>query len=144
MVTISQYLKGARITKKYKSKTPAFKGAPQKKGIVMRLDIIKPKKPNSAKRKVAKVRLRNKREIMAYIPGIGHNVQKHADVLVRGGRVPDLPGVRYHLIRLKADFTAAESYPRKNKRSKYGIKLLKEIDIKDLQVENENENDETI
>lgn len=132
MVTTSQYLKGARITKKFRSKTPAFKGAPQKKGIVVRLDIVKPKKPNSAKRKVAKVRLRNKREIMAYIPGIGHNVQKHADVLVRGGRVPDLPGVRYHLIRLKADFTAAEGFKRKAKRSKYGIKLLKELSAKDF------------
>lgn len=102
MVTISQYLKGARTPKKFKSKTPAFKGSPQKKGVVVRLDIVKPKKPNSAKRKVAKVRLRNKKEIMAYIGGIGHNVAKHGDVLVRGGRVPDLPGVRYHLIRLKA------------------------------------------
>ncbi len=93
---------------------------------------MKPKKPNSAKRKVAKVRLRNKREVMAYIPGIGHNVQKHGDVLVRGGRVPDLPGVRYHLIRLKADFTAAEGFPRKNKRSKYGVKTLKELNSKDI------------
>ena len=131
MVTTQQYLKGARITKKFKSKTPGFKGAPQKKGIVIRLDIIKPKKPNSAKRKVAKVRLRNKKELLAYIPGIGHNVQKHADVLVRGGRVPDLPGVRYHLIRQKADFTAAESFERKAKRSKYGVKSLKQINLTD-------------
>ncbi len=129
MVTIQQYLKGARKTKKFKSKTPGFHGAPQKKGTVMRLDIIKPKKPNSAKRKVVKVRLRNKKEIMAYIPGIGHNVQKHSDVLVRGGRVPDLPGVRYHLIRHKADFTVTETFDRKNKRSKYGKKLLKPIDV---------------
>lgn len=144
MVTISQYLKGARKTKKFRSKTPAFKGAPQKKGIVTRLDIVKPKKPNSAKRKVAKVRLRNKREVICYIPGIGHNVSRHGDVLVRGGRVPDLPGVRYHIIRLKADFTAAENFPRKNKRSKYGVKTLKEIDINDLVYnENENENETT-
>lgn len=141
MVTISQYLKGARITKKFKSKTPAFKGSPQKKGIVIRLDIIKPKKPNSAKRKVAKVRLRNKKEILAYIPGIGHNVQKHADVIVRGGRVPDLPGVRYHLVRLKADFTAAESFKRKAKRSKYGVKTLKQIKIdNNNEIQNDNEN----
>jgi len=127
-----QYLKGARITKKFKSNTPAFKGSPQKKGTVLRLDIIKPKKPNSAKRKVVKVRLRNGREIMAYIPGIGHNVQKHSDVLVRGGRVPDLPGVRYHIFRHKCDFTMSETFDRKAKRSKYGkptLKLIKEEDV---------------
>ena len=132
MATLQQLIKGLRRTKKFRSSTPHFHGAPQKKGTVLRYDIIKPKKPNSAKRKVVKVRLRNGRECMAYIPGQGHNVQKHSDVLVRGGRVPDLPGVRYHLIRLKADFTASETYTRRAKRSKYGVKTLKEIDAKDL------------
>jgi small subunit ribosomal protein S12 len=133
MATIQQLIKGARQTKKFRSSTPAFRNAPQKKGTVLRLDIIKPKKPNSAKRKVAKVRLRNGREIMAYIPGIGHNVQKHSDLLIRGGRVPDLPGVRYHCFRQKCDFSAPESFPRKNKRSKYGVKLLKIFKDEDVQ-----------
>ena len=128
MITVQQCLKGARKTKKFKTSTPAFKGNPQKRGTVMRLDIISPKKPNSAKRKVAKVRLRNGKDLMAYIPGQGHNIQKHSDVLVRGGRVPDLPGVRYHLIRHKADFTMIENFDRKNKRSKYGKKTLKKIE----------------
>lgn len=110
------------IKKKFRSKTPAFRGCPQKRGIVIRCDIIKPKKPNSAKRKVAKVRLRNGRDVMAYIPGLGQNVQKHFDVLVRGGRVPDLPGVRYHLYRSAVDFMMSEVFDRKNRRSKFGKK----------------------
>jgi small subunit ribosomal protein S12 len=128
MPTIHQLLKGTRIQKRFKGKTPAFLGCPQQRGTVLRLDIIKPKKPNSAKRKVAKVALRNKRHIMAYIPGIGHNVQKHFDVLVRGGRVPDLPGVRYHLFRNAADFIMSETFDRKNRRSKFGkMKLKKDL-----------------
>ena len=129
MGTLHQLQKGLRAKKRFRSSTPHFqcgpKHSPQKKATVLRLDIVKPKKPNSAKRKVAKVRLRNGRECMAYIPGQGHNVQKHSDVLVRGGRVPDLPGVRYHLIRNKADFTMAETIKRTTKRSKYGLKLSK-------------------
>jgi len=139
-MTLNQlkHKKNTRITKTFKTKTPAFKGNPQKKGTVLRLDIVKPKKPNSAKRKVAKVRLRNGREIMAYIPGLGHNVQKHADLLIRGGRVPDLPGVRYHSIRLKCDFSAAERFERKNKRSKYGVKTPKRVDPAELENLNES------
>lgn len=145
MVTLHQLKKGCRITKKFRSKVPGFKSrttkggktiiSPQKKGTVMRLDILKPKKPNSAKRKTARVRLRNGREIQAYIPGIGHNVVKHSDVLVRGGRVPDLPGVRYHIIRHKYDFTANETFDRRNKRSKYGVKIPKPLTEKDLENE---------
>jgi len=140
-MTINQlkHPKNCRIVKKFRTKTPAFRGAPQKKGTVMRMDIVKPKKPNSAKRKVAKVRLRNGREIMAYIPGLGHNVQKHADLLIRGGRVPDLPGVRYHSIRQKCDFSASERFSRKSKRSKYGVKSIKKIDDSILENENQNE-----
>jgi len=122
MPTLHQLLKGTRIQKKFRSKTPAFLGCPQKRGTVLRLDIVKPKKPNSATRHVAKVRLRNGRDLMAYIPGVGQNVQKHFDVLVRGGRVPDLPGVRYHLYRNAADFIMAETFPRKHRRSKFGKK----------------------
>jgi small subunit ribosomal protein S12 len=132
MVTLHQYLNGARRTKHRKTKTPAFRGCPQRKGTVIRLDIVKPKKPNSAKRRVAKVRLRNLKEIMAYIPGKGGALQKYADVLVRGGRVPDLPGVRYHLFRLKYDFTSAETFTRKRKRSKYGLKNLRKLKLADL------------
>lgn len=128
MPTIHQLLKGARVTKVFKGKTPAFCGNPQKKGTVVRLDIIKPKKPNSAKRKVAKVQLRNGREIMAYIPGIGHNIQKHFDVFVRGGRCPDVPGVRYHLYRNSADFTIGELFNRQARRSKFGKKRVRSAD----------------
>lgn len=122
MPTLHQLLKEARQEKKFRSKTPAFRGCPQKRGTVIRCDIIKPKKPNSAKRKVAKVRLRNGRDVMAYIPGQGQNVQKLFSVLVRGGRVPDLPGVRYHLYRNAVDFIMSEVFDRKNRRSKYGKK----------------------
>jgi len=122
MPTLSQLLNGSRVVKKFRSKTPAFFGCPQKRGTVLRCDIIKPKKPNSAKRRVAKVRLKNKKDIMAYVPGIGQHVQKHFDVLVRGGRTPDLPGVRYHLYRQKLDFIVAETLDRQNRRSKFGKK----------------------
>jgi len=120
--TLHQLLKGTRVEKHFRSKTPAFLGCPQKRGIVLRCDIIKPKKPNSAKRKVAKVRIKGSKDLMAYIPGKGQNVQKHYNVLVRGGRVPDLPGVRYHLFRNAVDFIMPETFERKNRRSKYGKK----------------------
>jgi len=83
---------------------------------------VKPKKPNSAQRKIAKICLSNQRNLIAYIPGLGHNLQKHSSVLVRGGRVPDLPGVRYHIMRGKVDFQTLEGYVRKNRRSKFAVK----------------------
>jgi len=122
MPTLHQLLKGTRVVKKFRSKTPGFQGCPQKRGTVIRCDITKPKKPNSARRRVAKVTLKNGRDIMAYVPGIGQHVQKHFDVLVRGGRTPDLPGVRYHLYRQKLDFIMSELLDRKNRRSKFGKK----------------------
>jgi len=125
MVTIQQYLKGARRTKTFRSKTPAFQGCPQKRGVCLRVDIVKPKKPNSAKRRVAKVRLSNLRKVMAYIPGIGANVTKNHALLIRGGRVPDLPGVRYHVFRQKRDFIMSEFIVRSARRSKYGIRLTR-------------------
>jgi len=125
MVTITQLKKGARRKKIFRTSTPAFLGCPQKRGTIMRLDTIKPKKPNSAQRKTAKIRLTNGRDIIAYIPGIGHNILKLADVLVRGGRVPDLPGVRYHLYRHKLDFTSPEHIVRTARRSKFNTKLIK-------------------
>jgi len=142
MATHTQLVNNLRKRKTFKSRTPAFKfkkkskqklllPAPQKKGTVMRLDILKPKKPNSAKRKVAKVRLRNGREVLVYIPGQGHNIQKHSDLLIRGGRVPDLPGVRYHCYRQKCDFTMSETFTRKSKRSKYNLKKIKTINDQD-------------
>lgn len=122
MITIHQLKKGARTTKKSKIKSPALKGCPQRRGFVTYVGVMKPKKPNSAQRKIAKVRLFKGREITVYIPGRGHNLQKHSDVLVRGGRVPDLPGVRYHLFRQKLDFDDPEGFDRKKRRSKYGKK----------------------
>jgi small subunit ribosomal protein S12 len=129
MVTIQQYLKGARQRKRHKSWTPAFKGCPQKRGVVVRVAIVKPKKPNSAKRKICKVKLKSGRCVLAYIPGQGHNVSKNMDVLLRGGRVPDLPGVRYHLFRKKLDFTMSEKIVRSAKRSKYGLRLIRKEEI---------------
>lgn len=122
MITLHQLKKGARTQKKSKIKSPALKGCPQRRGFVTYVGVMKPKKPNSAQRKIAKVRLNKGREITVYIPGRGHNLQKHADVLVRGGRVPDLPGVRYHLFRQKLDFDDPESFDRKARRSKFGKK----------------------
>jgi len=120
MVTTGQLLRGIRKRKIFRTKVPAFLGSPQKRGVCIRVNTIKPKKPNSAQRKIAKVRLCNKRTLMAYIPGIGHNLQQHSSVIVRGGRVQDLPGVRYHLVRGKLDFAQKEKIDRMNRRSKYG------------------------
>jgi small subunit ribosomal protein S12 len=122
MVTYSQYLANHRRTKQFRSSTPHFEGSPFKYGICVRVGIVKPKKPNSAQRKIAKVRLSNDRLLIAYIPGFGHKLVKNSEVMVRGGRVPDLPGVRYHILRGKKDLQTLEINPRSSRRSKYGIK----------------------
>ena len=118
--TIKQLLLKQRLPKKYKNKTPALSCNPQKKGVCSKIIIRTPKKPNSALRKVAKVKLSSKKIIEAYIPGEGHNLQQYSVVLIRGGRVADLPGVKYHLIRGVYDFKGLSS--RKNGRSLYGTK----------------------
>jgi small subunit ribosomal protein S12 len=123
MVTINQLVRKGRKPKKKKSRSPALEGCPQKRGVCIRVYTTTPKKPNSALRKVAKVRLSNGKEIIAYIPGEGHNLQEHSVVLVRGGRVKDLPGVKYHIIRGKYDCAGVEG--RKQSRSKYGTKMPK-------------------
>ena len=110
----------SRKKKKKINKTPALKKCPQKKGVCIRVYTTKPKKPNSAFRKVAKIRLTNKSEVIAYIPGEGHNLQEHSVVMIRGGRVKDLPGVKYHIIRGKYDLNGVKG--RKSSRSKYGVK----------------------
>jgi small subunit ribosomal protein S12 len=123
MTTIQQLIIHKRKKKSNKRKAPALKGNPQKKGVCLKVYTQTPKKPNSAIRKIAKVRLTNKINVIAYIPGEGHNLQEHSVVLVRGGRVKDLPGVRYHLIRGKYDFQGLLN--RSQKRSKYGNKKKK-------------------
>lgn len=120
MSTTQQLIKYARLKRKYKIKSPALKKNPQKKGVCLKVYTRTPKKPNSAIRKIAKIRLTNKIQIIAYIPGEGHNLQEHSVVLVRGGRVKDLPGVRYHLVRGKYDFQGLKN--RSQRRSKYGTK----------------------
>ncbi len=124
MPTINQLIRYGREKVKWKSKSPALQGCPQKRGVCVRVYTTTPKKPNSALRKVAKVRLTNGIEVIAYIPGEGHNLQEHSIVLVRGGRVKDLPGVRYHIIRGALDTAGVEG--RKQGRSKYGTKRPKE------------------
>ena len=118
MPTFSQLVRLGRKKRKSKSKSPALEGCPQKRGVCVRVYTTTPKKPNSALRKVARVRLTNGIEVTAYIPGIGHNLQEHSVVLVRGGRVKDLPGVRYKIIRGALD--AAGVQDRRKSRSKYG------------------------
>lgn len=118
--TINQLIRKGREQQSKKTKTPALRGAPQKRGVCTRVYTTTPKKPNSALRKVARVRLVNGMEVTAYIPGIGHNLQEHSVVLIRGGRVKDLPGVRYKIIRAALD--AAGVAKRKQSRSKYGVK----------------------
>ena len=120
MPTIQQLVRKGRHDKTAKVKTAALKGSPQRRGVCTRVYTTTPKKPNSALRKVARVRLTNSIEVTAYIPGIGHNLQEHAVVLVRGGRVPDLPGVRYHIVRGALDLQGVAN--RKQGRSKYGTK----------------------
>ncbi|CAG8443938.1 10864_t:CDS:2 [Ambispora leptoticha] len=121
--TLNQVLRGCRRSKRRLSKSPALEGNPQKKGVCNKVYTTKPKKPNSAVRKVARVKLSNGRLIIAYIPGEGHNLTEHSVVLVRGGRVKDLPGVRYHLVRGALDFQGVPN--RKTSRSKYGTKKPK-------------------
>ena len=123
MPPINQLIRKGRQEQSKRTKTPALKGAPQKRGVCTRVYTTTPKKPNSALRKVARVRLVNGMEVTAYIPGIGHNLQEHSVVLIRGGRVKDLPGVRYKIIRAALD--AAGVANRKQGRSKYGVKLGK-------------------
>jgi small subunit ribosomal protein S12 len=121
--TISQLIRNGRKVHKSKTKAPALAGCPQKRGVCTRVYTTTPKKPNSALRKVARVRLTNGIEVTAYIPGEGHNLQEHSIVLVRGGRVKDLPGVRYHIIRGALDTSGVDD--RKKSRSKYGTKMKK-------------------
>jgi small subunit ribosomal protein S12 len=123
MPTINQLVRKGRKRIKTKTNTPALKGAPQKRGVCTRVYTSTPKKPNSALRKVARVRLTTGIEVTAYIPGIGHNLQEHSVVLVRGGRVKDLPGVRYHIVRGTLDTLGVED--RRQGRSKYGAKRPK-------------------
>ncbi|OGC08213.1 30S ribosomal protein S12 [candidate division WOR-1 bacterium RIFOXYD2_FULL_36_8] len=123
MPTINQLLRRDRKNKKWKTKSPALKGNPLKRGVCTRVYTTTPKKPNSALRKVAKVRLAGGMEIIAYIPGVGHNLQEHSVVLVRGGRVKDLPGVRYHIVRGSLDTLGVQN--RHKSRSKYGAKRPK-------------------
>ncbi|HYT52039.1 MAG TPA: 30S ribosomal protein S12 [Gaiellaceae bacterium] len=120
MPTVNQLVRKGREIQKSKTKTPALAGAPQRRGVCTRVYTHTPKKPNSALRKVARVRLTNQMEVTTYIPGEGHNLQEHSVVLVRGGRVKDLPGVRYKIIRAALD--AAGVSDRKQGRSKYGAK----------------------
>lgn len=136
MPTINQLLKNGRRPKRYKSKAPAlqrgfnakknrpvFYSSPFKRGVCVKVSTVTPKKPNSALRKVARVRLTNGMEVTAYIPGEGHNLQEHSIVIIRGGRVKDLPGVRYHVVRGVLDTSGVEA--RKQQRSKYGAKRPK-------------------
>jgi len=121
--TINQLIKSERIVQKNQTKSPALKGCPQRRGVCTRVYTTTPKKPNSALRKVAKVRLSNGFEVISYIPGIGHNLQEHSVVLIRGGRVKDLPGVRYHIVRGVLDLQGVNG--RLRGRSKYGTKRPK-------------------
>jgi small subunit ribosomal protein S12 len=123
MPTINQLVRHWRVLAQSKTKSPALKRCPQKRGVCVRVYTSTPKKPNSAIRKVARVRLTNGMEVTTYIPGVGHNLQEHSIVLVRGGRVKDLPGVRYHIVRGTLD--AAGVANRKQGRSKYGAKRPK-------------------
>jgi small subunit ribosomal protein S12 len=120
MPTINQLVRQARKKSVKKTTTPALKGSPQKRGVCVRVYTTTPKKPNSALRKVARVRLTNGIEVTSYIPGIGHNLQEHSVVLIRGGRVKDLPGVRYHIVRGTLDTLGVSD--RRQGRSKYGAK----------------------
>ena len=122
--TINQLIRFGRRQFKRKTKSPALHGAPFRRGVCLIVRTQTPKKPNSALRKIARVRLSNGQEVTAYIPGVGHNLQEHSIVLVRGGRVKDLPGVRYHIVRGKLDTTGVND--RRKSRSKYGAKVPKQ------------------
>ena len=123
MPTINQLIKRGREKQDVRGKSPALDSSPQKRGVCTRVYTTTPKKPNSALRKVAKVRLTNSVEVIAYIPGVGHNLQEHSVVLIRGGRVKDLPGVRYHIVRGALDASGVDG--RQKSRSKYGAKRPK-------------------
>ncbi|MCD4825387.1 MAG: 30S ribosomal protein S12 [Phycisphaerae bacterium] len=123
MPTINQLVRKPRVKQKAKKKNPALAECPQRRGVCLLVKTVTPKKPNSALRKVARVRLSNGKEVNAYIPGIDHNLQEHSIVLVRGGRVRDLPGVRYHIVRGTLDALGVDG--RKQSRSKYGAKKPK-------------------
>ncbi|HLU69718.1 MAG TPA: 30S ribosomal protein S12 [Fibrobacteria bacterium] len=123
MPTISQLIRKGRSAQRSKSKAPALMGSPQKRGVCTRVYTTTPKKPNSALRKIARVRLSNKMEVTCYIPGEGHNLQEHSIVLIRGGRVKDVPGVRYHIIRGALDTSGVDG--RRQSRSLYGVKRPK-------------------
>jgi small subunit ribosomal protein S12 len=123
MPTINQLVKKGRDKIKYKSKSPALESCPQRRGVCTRVFTATPKKPNSALRKVCRVKLTNQLEVSSYIPGVGHNLQEHSVVLIRGGRVKDLPGVRYHVVRGALDTQGVAN--RKQSRSKYGAKRAK-------------------
>jgi len=123
MPTINQLIRSPRAKQQKRNKVPALNASPQKRGVCTRVYTTTPKKPNSAMRKVARVRLTNEKEVNAYIPGEGHNLQEHSIVLVRGGRVKDLPGVRYHIVRGALDTAGVEG--RLQRRSKYGAKKPK-------------------
>lgn len=124
MPTVNQLIRKGRLAKKYKSKSPALENCPQKRGVCTRVFTSTPKKPNSAMRKVARIRLTNNIEVTGYIPGVGHSLQEHSIVLIRGGRVKDLPGVRYHVIRGSLDCEGVQD--RTKGRSKYGSRKPKE------------------
>lgn len=124
MPTINQLVRKGRTQKRYKSKSPALERSPQKRGVCVRVFTTTPKKPNSALRKVARIRLTNNIEVTGYIPGIGHNLQEHSIVIIRGGRVKDLPGVRYHIIRGSLDCEGVAN--RFKGRSRYGARKPKE------------------
>ncbi|KAB2836182.1 MAG: 30S ribosomal protein S12 [Caedimonadaceae bacterium] len=123
MPTINQLIRKPRETIRVRNKVPALQGCPQKRGVCTRVSTTTPKKPNSALRKIARIRLTNGFEVTGYIPGEGHNLQEHSVVLIRGGRVPDLPGVRYHIVRGTLDTQGVQN--RKQGRSKYGTKRPK-------------------
>lgn len=123
MPTINQLVRKPRSLARRKSKSPVLDECPQKRGVCLQVKTMTPKKPNSALRKIARVRLSNSKEVTVYIPGEGHNLQEHSIVLIRGGRVRDLPGVRYHIIRGTLDTQGVES--RRQARSKYGNKVNK-------------------
>lgn len=127
MITLRQVIIKKKSRKNFipRRKAPSLKGCPQKKGVCFKVGFVKPRKPNSANRKIARVRLTNKYAVTAYISGQGHTLQEYSIVLVRGGRVKDLPGVRYKLIRGKYDFKSDETFYRCNNRSYYGIKKKK-------------------
>ena len=124
MPTVNQLVKYGRAKESNRTKSPALQSCPQRRGVCTRVYTTTPKKPNSAMRKVARVRLTNQKEVNAYIPGEGHNLQEHSIVMIRGGRVKDLPGVRYHIIRGALDTSGVDG--RRQRRSKYGAKRPKQ------------------